>query len=92
MEFNIKKMQETLNKSKKLIEDFDKRNELYNKRKRIEQYKSKFSPAYLSGNKWYIDYLESDDYTINKQFTYEDKFFYLIGHTIMNYQKKNNIN
>lgn len=92
MEFNTKKMQETLNKSKKLIEDFDKRNELYNKRKRIEQYKSNFSPAYLSGNKWYIDYLESDDYTINKQFTYEDMFFYLIGHTIMNYQKKNNIN
>ena len=89
MEFNIKKMQETLNKSKKLIEDFDRRNELYNKRNRIEQYKSKFSPAYLSGNKWYIDYLESDDYTINKQFTYEDIFFYLIGHTIINYQKKN---
>ena len=39
-----------------------------------------------------IDYLESDDYTINKQFTYEDIFFYLIGHSIMNYQKKNNIN
>jgi len=89
MEFNIKKMQETLNKSKKLIEDFDRRNELYNKRKKIEQYKNKFSTAYLSGNKWYIDYLESDDYTINKQFTYEDIFFYLIGHTIINYQKKN---
>lgn len=88
MEFNIKKMQETLNKSKKLIKDFDKRNELYNKQKRIEQYKSKFSPAYLSGNKWYIDYLESDDYSINKKFTYEDIFFYLIGHTIINYKKK----
>ena len=88
MEFNIKKMQETLNKSKKLIKEFDKRNENYEQNRQIEQYKSKFSPAYLSGNKWYIKHLESDMNT-NYRFTPEDLFFYLIGHTIINYQKNN---
>ena len=58
---DLQKLQETLNKSKKMIKDLDEKFEPLVREKKLQdldrEYKklcSQFSPAYLAGSKWYV--------------------------------------
>lgn len=54
MNINIEKLQETLNNSKKLSDDFDKNIQLTKLEIKYQKYIKKFSPAYLSGSPIYV--------------------------------------
>ncbi len=58
---DLKKMQETLNRSKKMIKDLDQKFEPLIREKKLQdldrEYKRvcrQFSPAYLAGSSWYV--------------------------------------
>ena len=51
---DLKKLQETLNKSKKLSKQFDKNIDILLLELEYQKYIKKFSPAYLSGSDWYV--------------------------------------
>ena len=58
---NLQSLQETLNKSKKMIKNLDQRFKEHDNKIKLnklneeyKQYCSKFSPAYLSGSPWYV--------------------------------------
>ena len=59
--FNLKLMQEKLNKSKEIIKTLDDDFEYINRKKEMakleeeyQNYCKQFSPAYLSGSPWYV--------------------------------------
>ena len=51
---NIKEMQDKLNECHQLNRQFDYNIDLIKLEEKYQKYISKFSPAYLSGNPWYV--------------------------------------
>jgi hypothetical protein len=51
---DLKKLQETLNQSKKMCDNFDRKIDLLKLEVEYQKYIKKFSPAYLSGSDWYV--------------------------------------